>query len=461
MHCNPVAYQAARPRGNPGKRDMKKNMEAPIPPVAARAIRKTSALHSGFCVLVLGMFIALFLMQHALSQQVTRAPHNHKGWNGEGDAPDDPGPLATDLSPALTRAAVDKVIRKVADWQLQHAQSHFSQDWTFSALYPGLMSASRVLADPSYENAMLDVGHKYNWELAPRLIDPTYVGHNQPAGQTYDVDDQMLALTYVELYQLHHDAAMIAPTKRQFDQVMKEKDNPNPAAPRWWWCDALFMAAPSWVHLYQVTGNREYLDYMDREWWATSSFLYDEKEHLYFRDSNFFAKREKNGQKLFWSRGNGWVMAGLAQVLEGLPKDYPSRPKYVTQYKEMAARLASLQGSDSLWRPGLLDPQYYSLPEMYGSGFIIYSLAWGVDQHILSRKVYLPIVLKGWQGMVAHVYADGRVGCIQPIASGPGNYKPSSSYVYGIGAFLLAGSEMHELSVHSRGHQQYAQSANR
>ena len=440
---------------------MKKNIETPIPLVTARTIRKTIASHRGCCLLVLWMFSAPLLIQHALSQQDATASRVHTDWNGVGDAPDNPGPLATDLSPKLTKAAVDKVIRKVADWQLQHAQSFFSQDWTFSALYPGLMSASRVLAEPSYENAMLEVGHKYNWELAPRLVDPTYVGHNQPAGQTYDADDQLLALTYVELYQLHHDPAMIAPTQSQFDQVMTEKDNPDPAAPRWWWCDALFMAAPSWVHLYQATGNKAYLDYMDREWWATSAFLYDPQEHLYFRDSNFFTKRDKNGQKLFWSRGNGWVMAGLAQVLDGLPKDYPSRSKYVTQYKEMAARVASLQGSDGLWRPGLLDRQAYEQSEVSGSGFFLYSLAWGVDRGILSRKIYMPVIRKGWEGLVSHVYADGRVGGIQPVASGPGNFKPSSSYVYGVGAFLLAGSEVHELTVHSRGHQHTVQSANR
>jgi rhamnogalacturonyl hydrolase YesR len=440
---------------------MKKTIETLLSSVAARAMMKAVPSLRSFCFLAVWMISVSFFVPPAFAQKVAPERHIHAGWDGEGDAPDDLGPLATDLSSELTTTDVNKVIRKVADWQLQHAQSFFSQDWTFSALYPGFMSASRVLAEPSYENAMLEVGHKYNWELAPRLVDPTYVGHNQPAGQTYDANDQLLALTYVELYQHYHDAAMNAPAKRQFDQVMTENDNPNPSAPRWWWCDALFMAAPSWVGLYQATGNRAYLDYMDREWWATSSFLYDQHEHLYYRDSNFFAKREKNGQKLFWSRGNGWVMAALVQVLEGLPKDYPSRSKYVTQYREMAARLASLQGSDGLWRPGLLDPQSYELPEMSGSGFFIYSLAWGVDHHILSRKVYLPIIQKGWRGMVAHVYVDGRVGSIQPIASGPGNFKPSSSYVYGVGAFLLAGSEVHELTVLSRGHQHTVQSANR
>lgn len=438
---------------------MKDLLETLQSAVAARSMRKAIASLRNLCFLGLLMISVSVFVSHASPQQAAAEQHIQAGWDGEGDAPDNPGPLATDLSSQFTTTDVDQVIRRVADWQLQHAQTHFSQDWTFAALYPGIMSASRVLSEPSYENAMLEVGRKFNWEIGPRLIDPNYVGHGQARGQTYDANNEALAQTYVDLYQINHDDSMIAPTRSMFDQIMTEKD--NPAAPRWWWCDALFMAPPSWVRLYQATGNKEYLDYMDRQWWATSNFLYDRHEHLFYRDSNFFVKREKNGQKLFWSRGNGWVMAGLAQVLDGLPEDFPSRSKYVRQYKEMAARLASLQDPDGLWRPGLLDPQSYELSEMSGSGFFIYSLAWGVDHHILSRKVYFPIILKGWQGMVAHVYADGRVGGIQPIASGPGNYKPSSSYVYGVGAFLLAGSEMHELSVHSPGYRHSAQSANR
>ena len=400
-----------------------------------------------------------FITQHSFAQPTTQPAHMQRGWDGEGDSLDQPGPLANDLSADMKPTAVDKVIRQVADWQLRHAQGYFSQDWTFAALYPGFMATSRVLHDQKYESAMLDMGHKYNWELGPRLVDPNYQGHGQARGQTYDANNQALAQTYIELYQLYHDPTMIAPTQRQFDQLMTVKD--NPIAPAWWWCDALFMAPPSWVRLYKATGNREYLDYMDREWWATSDFLYDPHEHLYFRDSTFFVKREKNGQKLFWSRGNGWVMAGLVRVLDQLPKNYPTRSKYIKQYKQMAARLAALQGPDGLWRPGLLDPPSYELPEMSGSGFFVYSFAWGVDHGILSRKVYLPVIRKGWQGMVSHVYADGRVGSIQPIASGPGNYSSSSSYVYGVGAFLLAGSEIYELSVHSSGQQHDAQRASR
>jgi rhamnogalacturonyl hydrolase YesR len=186
---------------------------------------------------------------------------------------------------------------------------------------------------------------------------------------------------------------------------------------------------------------------MDHEWWLTSAKLYDPEEHLYFRDERYLNQKQENGRKLFWSRGNGWVMGGLVNVLEYLPADYPSRAKYVEQFRQMAEALAAIQSPDGLWRSGLLDPDAYELPEVSGSAFVTYGIAYGVNHNILDRAKYQPVVEKAWKGMLSHIYADGRLGSIQPIDGQPGKFKPSASYVYGVGGFLLAGSEMHKLAA--------------
>jgi rhamnogalacturonyl hydrolase YesR len=206
------------------------------------------------------------------------------------------------------------------------------------------------------------------------------------------------------------------------------------------------MAPPVLSRVYVATGDRKYLDYMDRQWWLTSATLYDSEQHLFFRDSRYLTQKQTNGQKLFWSRGNGWVMGGLVKVLQTMPADYPSRPKYVQQFKEMAAKVASIQSKDGLWRSGLLDPDAYELPEVSGSAFFTYAIAYGINEHILDRATYLPVVEKSWKGMLTHIYADGRLGSIQPIDGQPGKFKPSASYVYGVGGFLQAGAEMHRLA---------------
>jgi len=213
---------------------------------------------------------------------------------------------------------------------------------------------------------------------------------------------------------------------------------------------ALFMAPPVWAEMYKVTGDRKYITYLDAEWAKTSALLYDKDEHLYARDSSYLTKTEANGKKMFWSRGNGWVMGGIARTLPYLPKDDPSRGFYVKQLQEMAAKAASLQGKDGLWRAGLLDQEDYDLPEVSGSALMTYGLAWGVNEGILDGKVYRPVIERAWKGMLAHVYADGRLGCIEQTGAEPAPFKATASYTYGVGGFLLAGSEIHRMTLHKR-----------
>lgn len=345
-----------------------------------------------------------------------------------GDQPDDPGPLATDLSPNLKRADILKVMKKVADWQLKEAESRYNIDWTFAALYDGLLGASRSTGDPRYHDRVLQVAEQNHWTLGPRFE---------------HADDHAIGLTYLAFYAEQPDQARISPTRDEMDKLLARPDDPQKNL--WWWCDALYMAPKVLAQLSLATHERKYLDFMDHEWWITSNALYDPAEHLYYRDDRYLTMHEANGQKVFWSRGNGWVLAGLAMVLERMPKDYPDRAKFVTQYKEMAGRIAALQQSDGLWRASLLDPGAYPNPEISGSAFFTYAFAWGINHGLLDRKKYLPVVTKSWVGMLQHIYQDGRLGMIQPIGAEPGKYKPSSSYVYGVGAFLLSGSGLAQL----------------
>jgi rhamnogalacturonyl hydrolase YesR len=352
-----------------------------------------------------------------------------------GDAPADPGPLAKDVSATLKPQAVQHVVRKVADWQLSRAQSHFNQDWTYAALYRGLIAASRATGDRKYEDAVKEAAERFEWKLGPRIA---------------FADDEAVAQSYLHFYFKSHDPSRIAPTKAAFDQTMsapQEVEHQDPAKPLWWWCDALFMAPVAWVELSTATGNPAYTDFMDKQWWMTSRLLYGSKDHLYSRDATFLDRHEANGEKVYWSRGNGWVLAGLASVIEALPANDPRRPRFIEQFQQMAERIASLQGKDGLWRPGLLDAGAYPLPEVSGSAFFVYAFAWGVRNGMLDRKKFLLVVRSGWKGLTKHVYADGRLGSIQPIGAAPGAYGPSASYVFGVGAFLMAGAEVNALAA--------------
>jgi hypothetical protein len=222
---------------------------------------------------------------------------------------------------------------------------------------------------------------------------------------------------------------MLAPLRERFDAILShpsDATNLDFSQPRgkaselWSWCDSLFMAPPAWARLTTATGDEKYLNFAVTNWWRTTDYLYDTNEHLFFRDSTYFNKREANGAKVFWSRGNGWVMGGLVRVLQFLPMNSPDRP---------------------------LDPDSYPLKETSGSGFYAYALAWGVNQGLLDRAQFEPAVRKAWTALVACVDADGKLTHVQPIGADPKKFTDDSTEVYGTGAFLLAGSEVYRMAA--------------
>jgi unsaturated rhamnogalacturonyl hydrolase len=347
-----------------------------------------------------------------------------------GDAPLDPGPLATGLSGEIAPSSIQAAMRKVADWQAARVADSPSQDWTFATLYVGMLSASETLRDSRYRNLVAGVADHYHWTLGPRKS---------------HADDQAIGQVYLWLYRQNPDPQHIEAMRMQFDEIMKAPD--DAAKPVWWWCDALFMAPPVWSGLSVALHDPKYLEYMNHEWQITSDLLWDPQEHLFYRDSSYFDKREKNGKKVFWSRGNGWVMGGLVRVLDNMPANDPQRAFYVVRLQAMAQAVAKIQGPDGLWRPGLLDATDYPNPEVSGSAFFVYAITWGLEHHLLDEKEFVPVVRRGWAGLVGHIYKDGRLGCIQPVGAAPGAYTTGASYVFGPGAFLLAGSEVNRWAM--------------
>jgi rhamnogalacturonyl hydrolase YesR len=182
---------------------------------------------------------------------------------------------------------------------------------------------------------------------------------------------------------------------------------------------------------------------MNKRWSETSAALYDPQHHLFYRDKTWIGKKDTAGKPIFWARGNGWVMGGLARTLEYVPKDYPDRERFETQLREMAEEFASIQDPDTgLWHADLLDADDYPRPEISGSSLITLGLAWGVNHGVLDRARYIPIVAKAWRGLVNEIYADGRLGDIQQTGGAPDYYLPGSSYNFGVGGFLLAGEQV-------------------
>jgi rhamnogalacturonyl hydrolase YesR len=347
---------------------------------------------------------------------------------------------------APARKEVLALAARVADWQLAHMDAahvtHFKEEsrdpksWEQGAFWVGMTRFADVSGEKRFRSAILDMGRANAWTPGPRL---------------YHADDHVIAQSYLWAARQGAGAVAIAPLRTSFDAIIArpanvhlsfypEKNYEETAClRRWCWCDALFMSPPAWVDLSQQTGDPRYAEFALKEFWATTDFLYDPVEKLFFRDSRFFERRDEQGRKLFWSRGNGWVFAGIANLLDTLPKDSPHRPRMEALFREMAAKLSSIQKPDGYWSPSLLGPEN-SPPETSGTGFYVYGLAWGVKNGLLDARDYRPAIDNGWAALSRAVAKDGRLGWVQQVSDRPEKVAEADTQFYGVGAFLLAAS---------------------
>lgn len=342
---------------------------------------------------------------------------------------------------------------KLADWQLSRLDdlSHIpdateetrkTRGWEQAIFWVGMTALADAGAPPRIREAVLAMGKRNGWRI----------GDN-----AYSADDQAIAQAYV--WAAGHGAgdAVLAPTRTAFDTVIDkpavttlafaippEGYGATECLKRWCWCDALFMAPPAFVELSRQTGDVRYLKFALKEFWATTDFLYDPAEHLYYRDSRFFEKRDEKRRKVFWSRGNGWVFGGMARVIPLLAPASSDRARMETQFREMASKIRALQKPDGYWAPSLLAPEN-SPPETSGTAFYTYGLAWGINNGLLSREEYEPVVRKGWAALQRAVQPDGRLGWVQRVGDSPDKVGPSDTQFFGVGAFLMAATAVAEL----------------
>ncbi|MGZ3821692.1 MAG: glycoside hydrolase family 88/105 protein, partial [Mucilaginibacter sp.] len=348
--------------------------------------------------------------------------------------------LTTNAQQRITRDSILKLMEKVAGWQLKiwHDQGmrHPKADWTNGACYTGFMALGNVSHNPIYLQEMNAIGAALNWNTGPNR---------------FMADDYCIGQMYSQMASVYKRPEMISRFKALADSIIAaphaeslEWKN-NIATREWAWCDALFMGPPALAYLSTATGEKKYLDIAVKLWFKTTDYLFDNDENLYFRDSRFFKQHEANGKKIFWSRGNGWVMGGLVRMLDNMPSDYPDRARFLELYKKMAAKIASLQNVDGTWHAALLDPESYPTKETSGTAFYCYALAYGINKGLLPYDQYYPVITKAWTALAASVHPDGKLGYVQQIGEKPETVNYEDTEVYGVGAFLLAGSEMYKL----------------
>jgi unsaturated rhamnogalacturonyl hydrolase len=321
--------------------------------------------------------------------------------------------------------------------------------WDVAAYHTGNMEAYKLTKREDYRAYSEAWAEKNQW-MGAKSTDKANWKYTYGEKDDYVLfgDWQICFQTYIDLYQLdkEKDPMKIARAREVMEYQMS-----TPRNDYWWWADGLYMVMPVMTKLYKVTGNKQYLEKLHEYLSYANSIMYDPAEKLYYRDAKYVYPRHKsaNGKKDFWARGDGWVFAGLAKVLQDLPKNDPHRQEYEQRFRDMAQAIAKSQQPEGYWTRSILDPAHAPGPETSGTAFFTYGLLWGINQGYLNKKEYLPAAAKGYHYLrTVALQPSGKVGYVQPIGERaiPGQVVDSNSTTgFGVGAFLLAACEMYRL----------------
>jgi unsaturated rhamnogalacturonyl hydrolase len=315
-----------------------------------------------------------------------------------------------------------------------------SNIWTRAVYYEGLMALYAIDKKKQYLDYAIDWGTKHKWGLRDGI-------------QTRNADNQCCGQTYIDLYLMDKKEERIKDIKASID-IMKGTEKTDD----WNWIDALQMAMPVFVRLGVIYNDTTYFSRM-YEMYAFSKYkhggngLYNQAEKLWWRDKDFVPPyKEPNGGNCYWSRGNGWVVAALVRTLQMLPKSDPHYNEYLQDYKDMLKALLPLQRTDGFWNASLADSTNYGGKELTGTALFVYGMAWGINNNIIDKATYRPVMLKAWDAMMKDcIHPDGMLGYVQGTGKEPKDGQPVTYDKipdfedYGLGCFLLAGSEMYKL----------------
>lgn len=336
------------------------------------------------------------------------------------------------------------IIHQVNDyWQSSHPAQQ-KAFWDNAAYHTGNMEVYFLTKDKKYLQYSLDWAEFNEWKGA-KSDDKTKWKYTY--GETDDYvlfgDQQICFQVFADLYKISPEPKKIARAREVMEYQMSTSQNNY-----WWWADGLYMVMPVMTKLRNITGNNLYSEKLNEYLKFSDSIMYNPESGIYFRDAKYVYPKHKtlSGEKDFWARGNGWVFAGYAKVLNDLPKNDKYRKQYIQRFQTMARAIANCQQPEGYWTRSMLDKNQSPGPETSGTAFLTYGLLWGMNNGLLDKKTYRPVIEKSWNYLTkVALQPDGRVGYVQPIGEKaiPGQIVDARSTAdFGVGAFLLAACEM-------------------
>ncbi|REE05509.1 glycoside hydrolase family 88/105 protein [Marinoscillum furvescens] len=314
-----------------------------------------------------------------------------------------------------------------------------SHIWTRGVYYEGLMALHSIYPKEKYIDYAVSWAEAHDWSFRYGIT-------------TRNADSHCAGQTYLDLYELGHPSAQIDSTRASID-LMVASDKVDD----WDWIDAIQMAMPVFSKLGRIKGDSTYFEKM-YELYAYSKYdegggLYNEVDGLWWRDADYVPPyTEPNGEDCYWSRGNGWVVAALVRVLNDIPVNEPHRQEYEEDLIAMLDALIKVQRTDGFWNASLHDPENYGGPEATGTALFVYGMAWGLNQNLIDSTTYYEPMARAWNALLEEsLQPNGFLGYVQSTGKDPSAGQPVTQLKepdfedYGLGCFLLAGSEIYKL----------------
>lgn len=346
---------------------------------------------------------------------------------------------------------VVELITKVNHYWQTNNKPETRSFWDPAAYHTGNMEVYKLLKDQKMLDYTIRWAEYNDWSGATAANPATwkYSTYGEDKYHVLFGDWQVCFQTFIDLYNLEAAKGNAAASEymvKRAKEVMHYEAYSQPTD-YWWWSDALYMVMPVMTKMYKLTGDVKYLDKLYDNLLYSDKIMLDEETGFYFRDARYVYPKHKsvNGKKDFWARGDGWVLAGLAKVLQDMPKDYKHYQFFVDKFQKLADIVGKTQQPEGYWTRSIMDPEHAPGPETSGTAFFTYGILWGVNNGYLNKKDYKKVIDRAWTYISeTAVQPDGKVGYVQPIGDRaiPGQTVDANSQAnFGVGAVLLASCE--------------------
>jgi unsaturated rhamnogalacturonyl hydrolase len=257
---------------------------------------------------------------------------------------------------------------------------------TKPAMYPSVCTyyGALTFADISH-NRELSAGlvEKFDRQLTPDVLSFALNAHH--------VDYSVLGSVPLETYLETKQQRYLDEGKNIADHQWEQTNSDGLTTETRFWIDDMYMITILQVQAYRATGDARYINRAADEMTAYLDKL-QQPNGLFFHAPDV---------PFYWGRGNGWVAAGMAELLRSLPKKNPHRSRIVSAYRLMMSSLLQYQGSDGLWRQLIDHPEAW--PETSSTAMFTFAMVTGVKEGWLPRKTYAAAARKGWLGLVSYL----------------------------------------------------------